>query len=94
MFDHSNFLNGIIGMIISLLNVYTWVVFISVVISWFNLDPYNPIVRILRAITEPALARMRPFVPKVLWSTGLDFTPLFLVLLLQVIALFLRNIRL
>ena len=94
MFDHSNFLMGIIGIVISLLNVYMWVVIVAVVISWINPDPYNPIVQFLRAVTEPALARVRRFVPNVLWSTGLDFTPLFLILLLQVVVWFLRSIRL
>ena len=94
MFDHSYFLMGVIGIVTSLLTVYMWVVIVAVVISWINPDPYNPIVRFLRAVTEPALARIRPFVPNVLWSTGLDFTPLFLILLLQVVIWLLRSIRL
>ena len=85
---------GIIGIIISLLNVYMWVVIVAVLISWINPDPYNPIVQFLRAVTEPALARVRRFVPNVLWSTGLDFTPLILIVLLQVVVWFLRSIRL
>ena len=94
MFDHSYFLQGIIGMVISLINAYTLVVFAAVVVSWLSPNPYNPIVRFLRAVTEPALARLRPYVPKALWSTGLDFTPLFLILLLQVVIWLLSSIRL
>lgn len=94
MFDHSYFLMGVIGIVTSLLTVYTYVVIVAVVISWINPDPYNPIVRFLRAVTEPALARMRRYVPNVLWSTGLDFTPLFLILLLQLVIWFLRSLRL
>ena len=94
MFDHSYFLMGVIGIITSLLTVYMWVVIVAVVISWINPDPYNPIVRFLRAVTEPALARMRRYVPDVLWSTGLDFTPLFLILLIQLVIWFLRSLRL
>ena len=85
---------GVIGIVTSLLTVYTYVVIVAVVISWINPDPYNPIVRFLRAVTEPALARMRRYVPNVLWSTGLDFTPLFLILLLQLVIWFLRSLRL
>ena len=54
---------GVIGIVTSLLTVYTYVVIVAVVISWINPDPYNPIVRFLRAVTEPALARMRRYVP-------------------------------
>ena len=94
MFDHSYFLMGVIGIITTLLYGYMWVVIVAVVISWINPDPYNPIVQFLRAVTEPALARLRPYVPNFLRSTGLDFTPLFLILLLQVVIWFLRSIHL
>ena len=94
MFDHSNFLMGVITIFTSLLNVYVWVVIVSVLISWINPDPHNPIVQFLRGITEPALNGLRRFVPRFLWSTGLDFTPLILIVLLQIAIRFLQNIYL
>lgn len=93
MFDHSYFTGGVIGIIVSLINIYMWVVIIRVLISWINPDPYNPIVQFLRGITDPALDAMRRIMPRFLWSTGLDFTPLLLILLLQVLMLFLKSIR-
>ena len=94
MFDHSNFLMGVITIFTSLLNVYVWVVIVSVLITWINPDPHNPIVQFLRGITEPALNGLRRFVPRFLWSTGLDFTPLILIVLLQIAIRFLQNIYL
>lgn len=93
MFDHSYFAGGVIGIIVSLINIYMWIIIIRVLISWINPDPYNPIVQFLRGITDPALDAMRRIMPRFLWSTGLDFTPLLLILLLQVLMLLLKSIR-
>ena len=94
VFDYSNFTSGVIGIIISLLEIYKWVVIIRVLISWINPDPYNPIVQFLRAVTDPAIESMRRFVPNFLYRTGLDFTPLILIIVIQVVILFLSNFRL
>ena len=93
MFDYSSFTAGVIGIIISLLEIYKWVVIIRVLISWINPDPYNPIVQFLRSVTDPAIESMRRFVPNFLYRTGLDFTPLVLIIVLQVAVLFLSNFR-
>ena len=92
MFDYSNFFMGVKGLIISLIGLYRWVVVIRVLISWINPDPYNPIVQFLRSVTDPAIEALRRVMPNFLWSTGLDFTPLILILLLQVIVMFLESI--
>ena len=92
MFDHSSFAMSVKGIFTGLLEVYMWVVIIRVVISWINPDPYNPIVQFLRSVTDPALDGLRRFVPRFLWSTGLDFTPLLLILLLQILIVLLNNI--
>lgn len=93
MFDYSGFSHGIIGILVSLINIYMWLVIIRVLISWINPDPYNPIVQFLRGLTDPAIEAVRRIVPSFIWSTGLDFTPLLLIVFLQVIMLFLQNIR-
>ena len=92
MFDYSGFSHGIIGILVSLINIYMWVVIIRVLISWINPDPYNPIVQFLRGLTDPAIEAVRRIVPNFLWSTGLDFTPLLLIVFLQVVMLFLQSI--
>ncbi|MEC7841866.1 MAG: YggT family protein [Candidatus Latescibacterota bacterium] len=92
MFDSSSFAMGVKGIIISLVSLYRWIIIIRVVISWINPDPYNPIVQFLRSITDPALDGLRRYVPRFLWSTGLDFTPLLLIVLLQVLIMLLENI--
>jgi len=93
VFDHSSFIGGVLGIAVSLLNIYMWIIIIRVLISWINPDPYNPIVQFLRGITDPPLEAIRRLVPRFLWSTGLDFTPLLLILLIQVLMLFLKSIH-
>lgn len=94
MFDHNNFLMGVIHIFSSLVSLYKWVVVIRVLISWINPDPYNPIVQFLRGVTDPALDAMRRLVPQFMWSTGLDFTPLLLIIMLQVVVMALDSIHL
>ncbi len=68
-----------------LLNLYTWVVIISVVFSWliaFNvINPYNQFVRsvwqALNAVTEPLLRPIRRYMPDL---GGIDLSPIVLLL--------------
>ena len=80
------------GLIAGLIETYMYVVLIRVVISWINPDPHNPIVQLLRGVTDPAIEAVRRIVPSFLWSTGLDFTPLILILFLQAVIMLLNRI--
>lgn len=55
-----------------LLLIYTFVILAAVILSWTNPDPLNPLVRILRNLTEPVFDKVRPYIPLV---GGLDLTP-------------------
>lgn len=94
MFDYVGFAHGLIRILASLLNIYVWIVLARVILSWFNLSPYNPVQQILHSLTDPVLDALRRAMPRFLWSSGLDFTPLVLILLLQIAVMFLEHIRL
>jgi YggT family protein len=68
-----------------ILTVYTYVIIAAAIISWVNPDPYNPIVRFLRQITEPVFYQVRKILPRALFRTGIDFTPLIVLLLIFLI---------
>lgn len=97
MFDFGHFGFGVVGLIIGLIDTiltfYFWVVIIRVLLSWVNPDPFNPIVRLLYALTDPPLNAIRRAMPGFLWASGLDFSPLVLILLIQVAKLFLHSFR-
>ncbi len=65
---------------VQLIDLYTVIVFIAVITSWFQLPPTNPVARFTRTLTEPVLAPIRKLIPPL---GGLDFSPLLLLLLLQ-----------
>ena len=62
MFIFGNLLLGVARVLDLLLTVYMWIVIISALISWVNPDPYNPIVKFLRGITEPVYRPIRRFI--------------------------------
>lgn len=68
-----------------LTNIYTFIIAGVVIISWVGADPYNPIVRFLRQATEPVFWRVRKILPKALFRSGLDFTPMIVLILLILI---------
>lgn len=84
MFPLGSFLVSVAKILSILLTIYQYIVLGAVIISWVNADPRNPIVRFLRQVTEPIFRQVRKIMPKALFRTGIDFTPLivFLVIVL------------
>jgi YggT family protein len=63
-----------------LIDGYSLVVLASVILSWIRLDPENPIVRVVDALTEPVLGPIRKILPD---FGGIDFSPMLLLLALR-----------
>ncbi|MDO8494257.1 MAG: YggT family protein [Deltaproteobacteria bacterium] len=72
----------ILGMII---NLYTFIIAISVLLSWVNPDPTNPIVRLFRQLTEPVFQWVRSWLPKAFFRTGFDFSPVIVLFILIIV---------
>jgi len=89
MFVLGNFLSAVALILDRLLQIYSFVVLVAVLISWVNPDPYNPIIRFLRSATEPVFAWVRRRLPftmvgmmdlsPIVVFFGIWFTRLFLV---------------
>jgi len=71
--------------------LYIWIVIIASFLSFVRPDPYNPIVQTLTRLTEPAFAFVRRRFPFVMMS-GIDLSPLVIVIGLQVIDIIIRNL--
>ncbi len=82
-----NFLMAFVSVLDTLLTLYFWVVIISAVMTWVNPDPYNPIVRALRSLTEPVLYRVRKWLPFV-YIGGIDLSPIVVLVGIQFIKIF------
>jgi YggT family protein len=59
------------------LDAYSFVVLVSVIVSWLSLAEDNPIARVTRTLTEPVLAPIRRLLPT---GAGLDISPMVLLL--------------
>lgn len=81
-----------IGLLIQLIGAIQFIlvlmVLVSVILSYF-MDPYHPVRRFLDSIVEPMLAPIRRIVPLV---GMLDFSPLILIVLIQLIGNLLRQL--
>lgn len=83
-------MNPIVYLITLVLNLYTWVLIIWIVLSWlisFNVvNRYNPFVArvsdVLYRLTEPVLRPIRRVIPPV---AGIDFAPIALFIGIEVI---------
>ncbi|NLW82341.1 MAG: YggT family protein [Desulfovibrionales bacterium] len=75
----------------SLLALYFWIVIAAVVMSWVNPDPYNPIVRGIRSLTEPVFYRIRKLLPFT-YVSGIDFSPFLVVLGIKFVQVFLSRL--
>ena len=89
MFILGNFLSASAQILNIILNLYMWIMIIRALLSWVNPDPYNPIVQILNNITEPVLYRVRQLMP--MSGTGIDFSPMIVILLIIFLQSFLVN---
>lgn len=73
------------GIIISIINttvsLLTLLIFIYVLLGFF-LSPFHPIRHTMSQVIEPILAPLRKLVPVI---SGLDFSPLILMILVQVV---------
>lgn len=74
---------GLGGILISLINVYIWILIATALMSFVNPDPYNPIVQFLTRITNPAYVFVRRYIRTDFG--GIDLAPLIIIIALQIV---------
>ena len=67
------FIRSIIIVVNMLFTIIYFAVLIRILISWVSADPYNPIVQVIYAITEPMLKPFRRMLPPL---GGFDLSPI------------------
>ena len=73
---------AVIQLVQTLFEVYSFILLARVLTSWVQIDPYNPIIRILYQLTEPLLGTIRRFLPQ----TGMmDFSPIVAFVLITIV---------
>ncbi|MFM8545019.1 MAG: YggT family protein [Vulcanococcus sp.] len=84
-------LGDLIGVLTQTLSIYTLVLLVRVLLSWFpNLDWSNPVLSGVSAITDPYLTAFRGLIPPI---GGLDLSAIVAFLALQLIQTLLEQSR-
>jgi len=72
----------LISIVDTLFRIYSWMLIIYILLSWFPVNRYHPAVRLLRDLTEPYLDIFRRFIPPV---GMIDFSPIIAFFVLDLI---------
>lgn len=81
---------SLIELAILSLNLFFFVILIRIILSWVSPNNYNPITALLTTISEPILRPFRRLIPPI---GGLDISPIFAIILLQAVVIFLRTLK-
>jgi len=77
---------GLAGLIV---NLYFFAILANIVMSWVAPGSQNPVVFLLHQITEPVMAPVRKVLPPM---GGLDFSPILVFVLINILQIVLRNL--
>ena len=69
-------------LLVRLIDLYSLVVLVAVILSWVRLDSRNPLATIVHSLTEPVLRPIRQVLPPM---GGLDLSAMVLLLGLQML---------
>ena len=84
----SLFIWGALGTIGIVVNIYFFGILASIIISWVAPGSYNPSILLLRQLTEPVMAPFRKLIPPM---GGLDLSPIFVILAINVVKVILAH---
>ena len=80
---------AVLGTLGMLINIYFIAILASIIISWVAPGSYNPLILLLHQLTEPVMAPFRKIVPAM---GGLDLSPIFVFLTINVLQIMLSHI--
>jgi YggT family protein len=80
---------SILGIVGLLVNIYFFALLAMIILSWIAGGSSNPAISLLHQITEPVMAPFRKVLPAM---GGLDFSPILLFILINVLQIALRHL--
>ena len=84
------FVKPFVDMTFAIIQMYIFLIIIRALSSWFNQGGYNPALAAIFQVTEPLLFRARRIIKPT--ATGLDFSPMIVLLSLFCIQIFLGGV--
>ena len=85
------FIMTIFQILIVILRIIFYTVIIGVIISWISPNSSNSFLQLIEEMSYKSLSPVRKYIPS---AGGLDFSPLFLLILINVLVVFLVDILL
>lgn len=79
---------AILGTAGMLINIYFIAILASIILSWVAPGSYNPVILLLRQLTEPIMTPFRKLLPSM---GGLDLSPIFVFLAINVLQILLNH---
>jgi len=76
-------MSALIWIINAVFMVYELLIFIRVILSWVNVSPFHPLVRILYSLTDPLLKPLQRIIPPI--GGTLDISPMAALVLLYIV---------
>ncbi|MDH3409349.1 MAG: YggT family protein [Gammaproteobacteria bacterium] len=83
-------LTSLIDLVLLSLRLFTFAIFIHIILSWIAPGTYNPATAFIAMLVEPVLRPFRNLIPSI---GGLDISPIFAIIGLQAIAIFAATLR-
>ncbi|HEY8495657.1 MAG TPA: YggT family protein [Limnochordales bacterium] len=80
---------GLIRLVDTLFEVYSWLLIIRILLTWFPVDPYNPVVRFIARVTDPFLRLFRGILPPI---GMLDLSPILAFIVLNLLRRLVVNV--
>lgn len=81
-------LGSLLGVVALLVNIYFFALLAMIILSWVAAGSRHPAIYLLYQITEPVMAPFRKVLPA---KGGIDFSPILLFILINVIQIVLRH---
>ncbi len=72
---------GLIKLTLAILNVFSLLIFVRVILGWVNPNPRNELLLMVVRVTEPILGPLRALIP----IRGLDLSPIVAWLLIRLL---------
>ncbi len=74
-------MNGLVMLTVRLLDIYTIIILVRAIMSWFSPNRRNQFYRFLISVTEPVLGPIRRIIP----LQGIDISPVIAILLIDLV---------
>ena len=83
-------ITALVDLVLLSVRLFTFAIFIHIILSWVAPGTYNPATAFIAMLVEPVLRPFRRYIPTI---GGLDISPIFAIIGLQAIAIYISTLR-